>query len=300
MPGIPLPAYYLPLDFSSTDERGREKIIKNNTAKDGGPWKLYGRQHWKSARLVQLDDRYALRVPYPKGSGTSSSPNNDGGCAFSSAPWSSATVDQAIVSFQVYFGNGFDYIGGFQYGGKIAGFHVGDPRSKASGKEHSEAASFRMMWRERGSAVGYVYVPKGVEQPDKSLEPTGESDPGVDIFKGVFPEKTLKLGQWNTIKIGVKLNTFDADGKPRGDGRATLTINGKGAEKTNIVWRDDPARKISLFKFNTFFGGPEHTRKDCVAYFSRFNMDTCWTYPTDDTRGVTYWNQRVNRCVPPK
>jgi hypothetical protein len=70
----------------------------------------------------------------------------------------------------------------------------------------------------------------------------------------------------------VKLNSFEASGKPRADGEALLEINGKACRQGRIRWRRAEELKISAFEFGTFFGGPNPAVCDCTAWYRGFKL----------------------------
>jgi hypothetical protein len=169
------------------------------------------------------------------------------------------------MSFQVYFAPGWD----FSKGGKIGGFHVG--HGKASGYRHSDtASSHRIMWQRDGGAISYIYPPSNLAQADPRLRPEGC---GIGYFHDAFPAGTLKVGRWNTVRIGVKVNTFDAHGAPRPDGVALLEVNGEERRLENVRWSRSPDLKISTFELGTFFGGPDPAVRDCTAHYATFRWE---------------------------
>lgn len=229
---------------------------------EGKEWNLRGRVNWKKSGLDTFQGQPALRVFYGKGSGTSSDPGV-GGVAFAAAP-EGMGKREAHMSFEVWFDKGWKW----SKGGKIGGWFVG--HGNASGYRHSPTgSSHRIMWQRDGGAISYIYPPSDLKQEDPALRAEGH---GIAFFKDIFPAGTLKVGQWNRISIGIKMNTFTKDGKPNADGVATLTINGKTGTKSDIRWSRAPDLLISTFDFNTFFGGPDPAEVDCVAFYRNFVM----------------------------
>ena len=239
--------------------------IEDLMKKRAGAWN--GSVSWKKSKVVNFQGQAALMVFYGKGSGTSSDPGI-GGVAIHSKP-QAFPLESAILEMQVFFAEGWQW----SKGGKIGGFFVG--HGNASGKEHSTTgASHRVTFGPGGMARSYVYLPSGLTQ-DASLRQTGPcTDCGIGLpgFDKLFKAGTLKIGEWNTIKVGVRLNTFDGQGAPRADGHALLHANGITGTATNIKWRRTPDLKISAFVFNTFFGGPDPATTDCTAYFRNFKV----------------------------
>ena len=221
----------------------------------------------KKSKITTFQGQPALMVFYGKGSGTSSH-GGVGGVTVHSVP-PTFPRESAILEFQAFFVEGWQW----SKGGKIGGFFIGN--GKASGKAHSDTgSSHRFTFGREGAAHSYVYLPSNLVQ-DPSLRQTGPcKDCGVGLpgFLELFKAGTLKIGQWNTVRLGVRLNSFDAAGNPQQDGHALLQVNGKTGTATNIKWRRSPDLKISAFVLNTFFGGPDPATVDCTAYFRNFKI----------------------------
>lgn len=232
-------------------------------ARRGGAWNL-SNINWKKSTMVHLGGKPVLRVFYGKNSGTSADPGV-GGITLSSAP-AGLPAREATIEFDVYFSRGWN----FSKGGKIGGLFVGTGR--ASGYEHSPtASSHRIMWQQDGGAISYIYPPSDLPQVDPKLQDSGH---GVGYFGTLFPAGTLKVGSWNSVALGVKLNTFAEDGQPNADGVATLQINGVRGVKNDIRWARSPDLLITSFQFNTFFGGPDPAVCDCTALYKNFTLTT--------------------------
>lgn len=235
--------------------------VKDLLKEQGGVWNLKGKVNWKKSSVVQFDGRACLRAFYGKGSGTSSDPGV-GGVAFTARP-DAMRPHESVMAFDVFFEEGWN----FSKGGKIGGFFIGE--GNASGYRHSDtASSHRIMWKKDGAAIAYIYPPSNLKQEDASLKPEGC---GIAYFMSTFAPGTLKIGAWNSVVIGVRMNSF-SDGKPNPDGVALLGVNGITRTKTDIRWSRSPDLSISSFDFNTFFGGPDPSVKDCAAYYANFRL----------------------------
>lgn len=250
--------------------KGQGELLANLPVEDlqarrAGAWN--GSVSFKKSKVLNFQGQPALMVFYGKGSGTSSH-SGVGGITISSVP-RTFPRESAIVEFQVYFAEGWQW----SRGGKIGGFFIGT--GSASGKDHSETgSSHRVTFGPDGEARSYVYLPSNLAQ-ESSLRQTGPcTDCGINLpgFPELFKPGTLKIGQWNTVKLGVRLNSFDGSGKPKADGHGLLQVNGKTGTATNIRWRRSPDLKLSAFVFNTFFGGPDPATVDCTAYFRNFKL----------------------------
>ena len=232
-----------------------------NKSDGGGAWGLRGRINWKKSGVAKFQGRSALRVFYGKNSGTSQH-SGVGGLGFNSVP-RGLPRSGAVITFDVFFEPGWH----FSKGGKICGLHIG--HGAAGGGQHSvDGSSHRIMWQANGGAISYIYPPKGLPQVDKRLSDSGYGD---GFFHDTFPAGTLKVGEWNHVEIGVRVNTF-SNGKPNADGVAYLHVNGKTGTLNSVRWSAREDLKITEINFGTFFGGPDPAKLDCVAYYQNFKL----------------------------
>lgn len=226
----------------------------------GGAWNT-GRIDWKKSDVVTFQGQPAVKVFYGKGSGTSRH-KGIGGLNFSTTPKGLPGVS-AMMSFQVYFEPGWD----FSNGGKMTGFHIGE--GAASGGRHSpNAASCRISFKKGGGAWMYVYPPSDLKQDRSDLSRV--TGTGIGMYREKFPPGTFKIGQWNDMKVAVRLNTIDSSGKPAADGMAFVQVNDKSATLTGMRWRRSKDILIEHYNFATFFGGSEPSVKDVTAYYRNF------------------------------
>lgn len=244
-----------------TGKEGTHLPLEDLLKPGGGAWNLLGKVQWKKSKLATFQGQPALCVFYGKGSGTSSDPGV-GGMSFEACP-KGVAGNKCKISFEVYFEKGWH----FSKGGKIGGLFIGE--GNASGYRHSDtASSHRIMWKKDGAAISYIYPPSNLKQEDADLKASGC---GIGYFIDVFPAGTLKVGAWNSVTLGVKMNSFEG-GRPNPDGVSYLEVNGKSAKLRNVRWSRSSDLKISKFDFNTFFGGPDPAVKDCIAYFRNFKV----------------------------
>lgn len=232
--------------------------------KDGGAWK--GRVKWNKSSLVTFGGERVVRVFFKKGSGTSGMAHPEAsGCSLVSKNPAIRGQTGVVVAFELYFDPKAWH---WSKGGKIGGLFVGP--GVASGYRHSEdGASHRMMWQRDGGAISYIYPPAKLKQADPDLKPDGH---GVGYFgDDKFPAGTLKVGRWNRVEIGLKINTFTG-GKPNPDGKSVLTINGVSGVLNNIRWAKSPDLKIDNFGFTSFMGGPDPAVIDSVMYVKNFEV----------------------------
>ena len=63
-------------------------------------------------------------------------------------------------------------------------------------------------------------------------------------------KNSLKLGAWNNVKTGLKLNDVG-----QANGLAMININGREFTQDGIMWIPDNSYKITELVFHMFFGG---------------------------------------------
>jgi hypothetical protein len=264
----------------------------------GGAWGLEGSVNFRGGSRV-VDDfqgQPALKVVHQQNSGAGRDGDNDGGVAFNASPDDFFPAKWAKLSFDVFFEEDWKkdgyFVGrdrskanktlGWAKGGKFGGFMIG--HGSASGKQHSKTgSSHRVMWQKGGGAISYIYppIPPGRIREDGTMDEwqvhreldfkIGQA--GNDFFKESFPEGTLKVGQWNNIRIGTSLNTFtNSEANP--DGEAWLRVNDVRRELKQIKWRRQPHLMINKIVWNVFFGGPEPAPFEVVAFYRNFKLET--------------------------
>lgn len=228
----------------------------------GGAWKLKAPPAWKLSKVTKVGGEDVLSVFHQKNSGTSSDPGV-GGIGISAAPRGFPSSTGAVVAWDVFFEPGWDFVRGGKFGGMGVGPGV------ASGYRHSEdGASNRVMWQEDGGCIVYIYPPEGSKQEVPALRAQSDKDHGAGFFGREFA-KALKIGAWNRIELGTKLNTFTGS-RPNADGKASLTVNGVSRTLDDVVWRKFPKLAIESFEFGVFFGGPSPASRNCRALYKNF------------------------------
>lgn len=169
-----------------------------------------------------------------------------------------ASYSAVEVRFDVMFKKGFDFV----RGGKLPGLFGGEGNTGGNKPTGNDGFSARMMWRENGWAVQYLYYP---DQPTRY----GHQIPYIDQATGQ-PIRFIP-GQWHTVVNQVCMNT---PGKQNGqlraffDGQAVLDIN-------NLRFRDNKSFAIDGFLLSTFFGGGDaswETAAQEMIYFDNFQI----------------------------
>lgn len=226
--------------------------------KTSPPWNA---SSWRTESCEVEGD--VLRVSYPRGSSNLSSHGPAGGCNFKARPRCLPARD-VTLTYKVRFAEDFQW----SKGGKLPGLFIG--YGDASGGQRSPtAASCRLMWRQDGGIVAYVYTPSGIRQ---SHEYTRAVQPGGKYGDKVFASK-FAVGRgrdWNDIVLRVRLNGFDPSGEPRADGLLTLGVNNQTATLQGIVWRRRRDVQIASIAVSTFYGGKWRCPADTHAEFTGF------------------------------
>lgn len=235
-------------------------------------------------RIDDFRGDQVLKIFHPKNHGTSGQRTFRGkpvvkwNVAFSSVP-RGLPGDSAVFEYQVFFQEGWTWA----RGGKMHGLTVGYGAA-SGGRRSTTGASFRVMWLADGGAIAYVYLPYKLRQDDAYYKFTGQgrkddhtlgdgtkTEFGTGLFKKEFG-RALKIGAWNTVQIGIKLNSVDANGDPRPDGVVSLGINGRTSSFDKIMWRRSSKIEVESAEFTTFAGGPDPMWQDGWQFFKSFKL----------------------------
>ena len=160
--------------------------------------------------------------------------------------------------FDLMFKKGF----GFGRGGKLPGLFGGKGNTGGDKPTGKDGFSARMMWREDGRAVQYLYYP---DQPNRY----GHQIPWIDPTTG----KQIKFqpGQWHTVVHQLAINTPEKNnGTLRAffDGKVVLDID-------DLRFRDTNDFAIDGFLLSTFFGGGDaswQTTAEEILFFDNFRI----------------------------
>ncbi|MCR8636454.1 polysaccharide lyase [Paenibacillus radicis (ex Xue et al. 2023)] len=141
-------------------------------------------------------------------------------------------------------------------GGKIPGLSGGAGYTGGNPAWPGDGFSVRLMWRENGRLIPYVYH---MDQPDSYGDTFGAT---VD---------TLKSGQWYTIKYWIKLNSGNNK-----DGVLKIYVNDVlKFQKSDIRFRNDNS-KIDTIHIANFPGGSDSSwamKNDGYVYFDDFKWN---------------------------
>ena len=162
------------------------------------------------------------------------------------------------VRYDVMFRKGFD----FARGGKLPGLFGGIGNTGGNKPNGKDGFSARMMWREDGRPVQYLYYP---DQPDRY----GHQIPWLNADTG--QQIQFVPGRWHTVVHQLFINT---PGKHNGKLRAFFDDR-LALHMDTIRFRDTDEFSIDGFLFSTFFGGGDsswQTTADETVYFDNFRI----------------------------
>jgi hypothetical protein len=173
-----------------------------------------------------------------------------GGAGFKSGVFANG-VNRAILSYQVRFPVGFDFV----RGGKLPGIYGGKGNSGGKIPDGTDGFSFRLMWGKGGRGNVYAYLPSSVKY-------------GSGLFVHKF---NFQTGRWHQIMQEVVLNTLG-----QADGVLRMWVDGQslGEEKGILIRTVDSLRINGMF-FDVFFGGNDDTwapPRDTFIDFAKFRL----------------------------
>ncbi len=170
--------------------------------------------------------------------------------------------DNSYLAVEVRYDVMFEKQFGFARGGKLPGLFGGKGNTGGNKPTGKDGFSARMMWREDGRAVQYLYYP---DQPGRY----GHQIPWMDTNTG--EQIHFIPGTWHTVVHQVTINTpGKQDGKLRAffDNQLVLKLD-------DLRFRDTSNFSIDGFIFSTFFGGGDtswQSTKNETVYFDNFQI----------------------------
>jgi hypothetical protein len=230
------------------------------------------------------EDEPKLQVFYPKNSiCPSMAPEYpQGGIGFYASPIGVFPAKELIFEYEIYLDDSFKP----QKGGKLPGVYISKPgveniNGASGGNRNTLNSSCRIMWRKDYMAEAYVYTPTRRQHSEyyRIQNQVLNSTYGDSLWRGLFK---LKKGQWNKIKMHIKMNSVPSSSHPNTDGLLVIKINEIEKRFTKMVWRNDPKVMCSALFIDTFYGGSDESYKcpnDTYIYFRRFFLDP-WKFKT--------------------
>jgi len=166
----------------------------------------------------------------------------------------------ATLTYTVSIPHDFEFVKGGKAG---PGLFVGE--HGAGGGDYSDnGASFRVMWREGGTVVAYIYpcedVGKHTDSPTcPMIKAQGKGFTSIAHFTGrtgidLWRDggMVFKKGEENHVELKMTLNT-----PGKADGLVSLTVNGKTNSFDGMRWRDAKDMDINGIMIATWFGGSD-------------------------------------------
>jgi len=167
-------------------------------------------------------------------------PDNTFGPSQGGAQWRvrfPGSHDEVYLAYWVKFGAGFDFV----RGGKLPGLVGGTANTGGDKPDGTDGWSARMMWREAGAVVQYVYHP---DQP-------GIYGEDMPWNHGAGGQRFFAPGVWHRVVHRVVMNT-----PGQNDGMIEGWFDGELAfREPGIRFRDVNSFAIDELYFSTFFGG---------------------------------------------
>ena len=230
----------------------KERILINETGFETGvDESAFTMNSWKSEGFnltwvqgfdvgrAHIDTEYAhtgnnsLRIDYPADAEQASF---DSGAQ---APLTFNPKEEVYVSYWLRFSDNFQW-GRIYEGGKLPGLASGDLCSGGAICDGTNGFTARLMWREGGSVVLYLYH---MDNPDPSV---GEDFNLVTGDGQVYFER----GRWYNVVQRVKINTGNNN-----NGQVQIWIDGKEALMLNNIRFVNDGSLVDTFYFSTFHGG---------------------------------------------
>lgn len=220
----------------------------------------------------------AIRVAFPLGSGGHDPVQVKRG-GISAVAVYPENLDKTIstLSANIFFAPNFP----FDQGKLGMGFEMGTATA-TGGNGSPTASSCRIIFRNKGAASCYIYVPLGSKQTDPQLQAfaDGKSKYGKEVFLANFPEGTFKTGVIHKVAIGVKMNT-----PGKADGECFMKIDKISVRKTGIMWlTSNVASGITRVNNTALIGGGWTSSRD--TWYRMSNMKLTPTFPRRIPLGI--------------
>jgi hypothetical protein len=206
---------------------------------------------WDSGKKNYSSSASSVRLTYDKhGYGS------EAGTNFRAQPPKMFPAKSATLAYKVFFPQDFDFV----KGGKLPGLWGGAPGS-GGGDWNDAGFSLRVMFREKGEAVAYVYMctDQGDYSGDEKCKLVRCQGPGFGavahhtIGAGIVLWRGAGLkfikGVWNEVELGLTVNTMG-----KADGAVSLKVNGVTREFKGVSWCGK-RRDVNGIAFTSWMGG---------------------------------------------
>lgn len=294
MAAAALTAVALALCVCHMRDTGRDRYAELNRGGDLDDAAAEGSRVYSPEQLVPLRGgrvppivtkagKRAFEITYKKGERGGGSSNS----SFLIAPSDLFPTDEVRVSFKVWFDSSFPWTLNSstpRVGGKLGGFDIGEGPS-SGGNFSTNAASYRITWKNDGGLLAYLYpatrqnFSKGSNGSSATWELLDQTpgfqrisriDSGIHVFMPPTKKTAYKLVMqkeaWNDISMYIKLNT---PGKY--DGVMELTVNGVTERTDEVRYRNNNIQVLG-YLLHTFFGGSQRPPTDTKTWFADFQF----------------------------
>ena len=195
----------------------------------------------------------SYKVKYPAGGYDSDKSGSSFKCDFDLMGLPEKGYETLYMRYYLKFDKGFEFV----KGGKLPGLAGGTANTGGKKPTGQDGWSARIMWRNDGKIVQYLY------HPDQ------QTQYGDDIPWNVGGQRYFVPGRWHCVETYIQLNTPSAH-----DGILRSWLDGElSCEKKDIRYRDIVSIKIDSFHFSTFHGGDDPSwapSKDVYCLFDNF------------------------------
>jgi hypothetical protein len=263
------------------------------------PGQSYPYEQYPTNPTDSSSQQPVMKVSYPAGSWSPGS-EKPGGVLFYTYPTKTdpfektypLSTEGATLEYEVYFPSDFEWV----KGGKLPGFMGGASNGIGcgGGNRNFDCFSYRIMWRRDGYGEAYIYSPFPSMDPSFCIDlPACDTkqtsvachhcsgETGWSIGRASFQ---FQAGQWNAMKLQMKLNTPGV-----ADGLLRLTVNDVTVvDKSNMVWRTDSSVNIEGINIASWYGGSSSTWAPSRDQYTLLrNFRTYYDGPTEPmARGV--------------
>ena len=204
---------------------------------------------WDSKNNCTSDDQ-GIRVAFDKGGYASAA-----GAHFRAEP-KSLPATSVELKYPAVFDKDFDWV----KGGKLPGLWGGAPGA-GGGEWNDKGYSFRVMFREGGQAVAYIYMctDQGTYSGDEKCKLVKNQGKGFDDIAhhtngagiDLWRQSKMKFVKGSVNTVAIKL-TVNSPGKA--DGLVQLTVNGETQRFDGMQWCEKP-KKVEGIVFASWMGG---------------------------------------------
>lgn len=170
-------------------------------------------------------------------------------------------ASEYVLNYWVKFETGFNFNGSLNSGGKLPGLGSGDSCAGGATCTGTNGFSSRLMWRENGRAVLYLY----------HMNKAGTFGDDIQFTDPVSGSNmSFTAGQWHKITMHLRINTGT-----NLDGFVTVDMDGRRVVESTGLQFVNNGDLIDRFLLSTFFGGNDVTwnsQQDQSVFFDDISL----------------------------